>query len=166
MPRLPRSPDVAVMGLTAALEGAANGGITLFDLVDKVERETRTERARAEGLAGWLPLSRVAAWDTDGQLVVDQVTDVYDLALRYAAWVASQPTPAEFAEASRSYATRIGELALETMRSGRLKHRRGSGRGLPRAARARKPVPKAEAPQGSSITERIRALLRVLDGAF
>src|SRR5678815_1108909 len=77
-PRQPRSPDVAVMGLTAELEGAANGGITLFDLVDKVERETRTERARAEGLAGWLPLSRVAAWDTDGRLIVDQVNDVYD----------------------------------------------------------------------------------------
>jgi MoxR-like ATPase len=165
-PRLPRSPDVAVLGLTAALEGAANGGITLFDLVDKVERETRTERARAEGLAGWLPLSRVVAWGPDGRLVVDQVTDVYDLALRYAAWVASQPTPTEFAEASRTYAARIGELALEALRSGRLKHRRGTGRALPRAARRRPAAEPTPATPRTSITDRIRTLLRVLDGAF
>ena len=54
-PRLPRSPDVAIHALSAALDGSIDG-ITLPALVDKVARETRTERARAEGLAGWLPL--------------------------------------------------------------------------------------------------------------
>jgi MoxR-like ATPase len=165
-PRLPRSPDVAVMGLTAALEGAANGGITLFDLVDRVERETRTERARAEGLAGWLPLSRVAAWDDEGRLVIDPTTDLVDLALRYAAWVSSQPTPAEFADASRGYSERVGELAAEAVRGGRIRHRRGAGARLTPALRARASLLRPATSGTSSLTTRIRAVLAILDAAF
>lgn len=165
-PRLPRSPDVAVHALMAALDGSIDG-ITLAELVERVVRETRTDRARAEGIAGWLPVSRVAAWDpSTGRLSVDPATDLHDLTVRYAAWVASQPTPREFADASRAYATRIGELAIEAVRSGRAKHRRGVG-SLARSA----PAPRVERDEPDPIgeadlTRRIRALVGVLDSAF
>ncbi len=167
-PRLPRSPDVAVRALIAALEGAS-AGITLPDLVERVHKETRTDRARAEGIAGWLPLSRVAAWEPrTGRLEVDRDTDLQDLALRYAAWVSTQPVPREFAETSRAYAARVGELAAEAVRDGRVRHQRGDGtltRVDPRA-----PTP-AGAPERAgrldpSVTTKLRRLLAALDASF
>ena len=166
--RLPRNPDVAVHALVAALEGSLDG-ITLPDLVERVVKETRTERARAEGIAGWLPLSRVAIWDNStGRLLVDKDTDLYDLTLRYAAWVSSQPTPRDFADASRAYATRLGELALEALRGGRVRHQRGMGL-MPRTAPARlsrSDDQEPEAPPDAPLTSKIRALLHALDASF
>lgn len=166
--RLPRSPDVAVHALTAAVEGVAGGGVSLPELVERVVRDTRTDRARAEGIAGWLPLSRVAAWDpATGRLRLDPVTDLHDLALRYAAWVASQPVPREFAEASRTYAARIGELALESTRAGKLHHRRGSGDALAPLPSARGEVTAPEAgPCDPALTARLREVVAALDAAF
>jgi MoxR-like ATPase len=168
-PRLPRAPDVAVHALVAALDGTVReGGISMPELVERIVRDTRTDRSRAEGIAGWLPVSRVAEWDGSGRLQVDEVTDIHDLAVRYAAWVASQPVPREFADASRAYAARIGELAVEASRSGRLQHHRGAGTRVrpalppPGAARDASGEPGGDLP----ITARIRGLLDVLDRAF
>lgn len=164
-PRLPRSPDVAVHTLSAALDGSLEG-VTLAELVDRVVRDTRTERARAEGLAGWLPLSRVAGWDAaTGKLRVDPATDLVDLAMRYAAWVAAQPVPRENVDASRAYAARIAELATEAVRSGRVRHRRGSGDLVrpPLPKRAPEEAPAADDPP---LTAKIRALLAALDASF
>jgi MoxR-like ATPase len=156
---------VAVHALLCALDGSVDG-ITLPELVERVVQDTRTERPRAEGIAGWLPLSRVASWDASGRLIVDRETDLHDLALRYAAWITAQPTPREFADASRAYAARLGELALEAMRSGRPRFQRGMGRMarlMPSSARERdEGEPASDAP----LTARIRGLLQMLDSAF
>ncbi|MEQ1503582.1 MAG: AAA family ATPase [Myxococcota bacterium] len=166
-PRLPRSPDVAVHALIAALEGSLDG-ITHADLVDKLVRETRTDRARAEGIAGWLPVSRVVGWDAaTGVIAVDPVTDAHDLALRYASWVAAQPVPREFADASRAYAARIGELSAEAVRAGRLRHKKGVG-SLARPVPAPRPAASDASPTLAEppLTARIRALLGALDRSF
>ncbi|MEZ4238816.1 MAG: AAA family ATPase [Myxococcota bacterium] len=167
-PRLPRAPDVAVHALLAALDGTVReGGITMPALVDQIVRETRTDRARAEGIAGWLPVSRVAAWNGGGELSVDETTDLHDLAVRYAAWVAAQPVPREFADASRAYAARVGELALEAIRSGRPRHHRGMGaRVRPAIEPSSERASGDEPPQDLPITARIRGLLDVLDQSF
>jgi len=140
----------------------------MADLADRVQRETRTGRARAEGIAGWLPLSRVAAWDGhSGQLRVDRDTDLEDLALRYAAWVATQPVPEEHADATRAYAARIGELAAAERQSGTIRHRRGQG-DLPRTrAEHASPGPApAAGPRDLLINRKVHAVLIALDTAF
>ena len=167
-PRLPRSPDVAVRALSTALDGVADH-ITLTELVERVHRDTRTDRARVEGIAGWLPLSRVADWAGEaGQLQVDPVTDLHDLALRYAAWVSTQPVPKEYAESARAYATRVGELARELLRDGKIEHRRGEGQ-------LQRTRPAAPGDDGESVArdgvapdvvKRLRALLGALDRSF
>ncbi|MBX2800559.1 MAG: AAA family ATPase [Myxococcales bacterium] len=166
-PRLPRSPDVAVRALATALEGV-DSGITMPQLVDRVHRDTRADRARVEGIAGWLPLSRVADWETeDGTLAVDACTDLQDLALRYAAWVCTQPVPGDFAETSRDYAARVGELAAEVVRDGGGAHQRGDRSvrirtgGEPRRREVQTTRTVDEA-----ITGRIRSLLAALDASF
>lgn len=168
-PRLPRSPEVAVRALVVALDGAASAGITLTELVERVYHDTRADRARVEGIAGWLPLSRVAQWDPgSGQLLLDAHTDLQDLALRYAAWISTQPVPREYAESSRAYATQVGELAAQAVRDGLVAFRRGQGRGL-RAPRGAVPRRGDTAPGGGldvSITERLRQLLAALDASF
>ncbi len=168
-PRLPRSPEVAVRGLVAALEGTASGTLTLPELVRRIHRETRTDRARAEGLAGWLPLSHVARWDDEGMLQVDPRTDLHDLGLRYAAWVSTQPVPRDFVETSRAYAARVGELAAELVQSGQVRHKRGQGTLEPPPGLA--PSPGRDGQVRTSlldpaITERLRSLLDALDATF
>lgn len=168
-PRLPRSPDVAVRTLSAALDGVVSGGIRLAELVDEMQRQTRTDRARLEGIAGWLPLSKVAAWDEEtGQLDVDPITDLHDLALRYAAWISTQATDDEYADNLRVYATRVAELARERMRDGSARHRAGEG-SLERIEIL--PEDTAHAgPDRSTIppelVQRIRNLLGTLDTSF
>lgn len=167
-PRLPRSPDVAVHALTLALDGSLEG-VTLAELVERIHKDTRTDRARAEGIAGWLPLSRVAAWDPrSGRLEVDRETDLVDLALRYAAWTAAQPVPREFVESSKAYAQRIGELATEAARAGRIRHQHGAGTlaRRPAAPRTEHPAEPPEPGAGGPLRERIHALLDALDSAF
>ncbi|HHO53564.1 MAG TPA: AAA family ATPase [Deltaproteobacteria bacterium] len=168
-PRLPRSPDVAVRALVVALEGAASSGITLPELVERVYHDTRADRARVEGIAGWLPLSRVAQWElSSGQLHLDEHTDLQDLALRYAAWVSTQPVPREYVESSRAYATRVGELAAETVRDGRISFRRGQGPRVraPEGAGRDVVIDGAGAALESELTTRLRRLLAALDASF
>jgi MoxR-like ATPase len=111
--RLPCRPNVVVHLLAVAWEGARHGGIRLPDLVERVERDTGDDRARIEGLAGWLPVSRVAAWDSDtGELVLDPHTNLRDLAMRYAAWVGAQPVPPTQLDRVKEYARAVVEEAL------------------------------------------------------
>lgn len=110
--RLPRAPDVVVAGLSLALQGAAEGA-SHATLVERLVRSTRVERARAEGLFAWLPLSRVMGWTDAGVLAVAPGTDLPDLAIRYAAWFSTQPVPGDAADTVRDLVTRIGELAHE-----------------------------------------------------
>ena len=167
-PRLPRSPDVAVRALATALDASA-AGVTLSELVDRVHRETRTDRARVEGIAGWLPVSRVAHWEpSTGRLLLDPVTDLHDIALRYAAWVSTQPTPREYAENARAYAARVGELSKELVRDGKVTFQRGDGTlNRPPAPTAAQAMAAAtvEAVAGD-VTQRLRALLAALDASF
>lgn len=159
-PRLPREPEVVVRALAAAVEGAHDGA-GWSALVERVQRETRADRSRVEGLAGWLPLSRVARWATDGsRLMLHPGTDLLDLSLRYAAWVSSRPVPSDAAEACRSYAKRISELAVERARD--LPAVVGEPL-LPEPA----PAPELPAPVAPGhLTERLRAILEALDAAF
>ncbi len=169
-PRLPRSPDVVVQGLAHALSGAVTGA-TLPDLVERITREARTDRVRAEGLLAWLPLSRVAVWAPDGTLKVDARTDLLDLSVRYAAWVSTQPVPKEFAENVRTYAGRVGELAGELLGNGQsLTHRRGMGVRLqaerPSAPELLPGRTEELAQERRVLRERVRAVLAALDAAF
>jgi MoxR-like ATPase len=154
-PRLPRSPELVVQALVLAFEGAG-AGWTRSELVERCVRATRVERARAEGWFGWLPLSRVAAWLPDGRLALDPSSDLHDVALRYAAWFATQPVPAEHAEAVRAYVTAVGALAVEANRP---------------APASAPPLP-APAPERDELDAsppaptKLRAVLASLDGAF
>jgi len=117
-PRLPAKPDVVVKTLTTALLGIGNGGITRTVLVDRVHAATGESRQRLEGLAGWLPLSRVASWNEDtGQLELHPSTDLGDLAMRYAAWVGSQPIPADQMGPLEDYVRTIVEEAMAAART-------------------------------------------------
>lgn len=165
-PRLPRDPVVAVHTLLAALQGAAGGGVGLPDLVDRVYGLTRAERTRIAGLAGWLPLSHVAAWDPDdGLLRLDPGADLNDLALRFAAWVGTQPVPADHAEASRAYASRVSEVAAEWVREGR-SPAGARPRPLLPPAPSDAEVPDTEPHVPTEVTERLRRMLAALDAAF
>jgi len=165
-PRLPRAPDVAVRTLSAAIASTHNGGIDIAELVAQVQRETRAEYARIEGLAGWLPLSHVAAWNgSTGKLQLNPGTDIHDLALRYAAWFSSQPVHRDFAEAARAYAEAIGQRSVDMLASGA------------EPIRPAEPPPSEPAPATSdecerptlvddALTDRLRTLLAALDEAF
>lgn len=81
--RLPKDPQVAVDFFHAALrdsETAQRG-----PLVNRVAARTHAEAARLQGLADWLPRSRVVVWEADGALRFDPRADLVDLTLRYAA---------------------------------------------------------------------------------
>lgn len=160
-PRLPRAPDAVVQVLAAALDASLDGA-TWAEVADRAARAARVERSRVEGLLGWLPASRMARWDEGGALRVDARTDLLDLALRYSAWVSTQPVPKDFAESARTYALRVTELAGEGAGRG-LRHRRGAGAPLP------PPPPTVAAPEegaGIPLRDRLRALLAALDRSF
>lgn len=160
-PRLPREPEQVVGALSALLEGS---GSAWSDWVEKAHRDTRADRARLEGLAGWLPLSRVARWELDGsRLRLHPGTDLVDLSLRYAAWVSSRPVPADAAEACRSYARRISELAVERTRELPMPPVQGEPL-LPEPLQAPEPATGRVAP--TDLTERLRRILDALDQAF
>jgi len=166
-PRLPRAPKVAVHTLVAAIAGTNNGSIGMGELVDRVQRETRVERARIEGMAGWLPLSHVAQWSpTTGKLRLDAGTDLHDLALRYAAWFSTQPVHKDFADASRDYATSIGEAAAKLVAAGAVQAKPLPGGDTQAITNAEPATPDVQPIVASELTERIRALLAALDVAF
>ena len=167
-PRLPREPSVAVDALQLAIEGSARGGVTEPELVEAVHRRTRAERARLHGLAGWLPVSRVAGWQPDsGRLVLDDSTDLIDLALRYAAWTGTRKVDPDHEAAARAYAGEVRRLAATLAESGEVPTEPdGKGTGpLPEVVEAEAPV--EEAPLlDPAITKKIRALLDKLDASF
>lgn len=157
-PRLPRTPDGVVQGLALAVD-ALGTDTPREALVDRLVRATRVERARAEGLYAWLPRSGVVGWRDDGRLGQAAPTEVHDLGLRFAAWLSTQPVPQEQAEATRALATAIGEQAAAA---------RGEpvDGGAPWGPTAVPDVDTVEATAGGERVERLRALLRHLDGAF
>jgi MoxR-like ATPase len=149
---------VVVTGLSLALQGATLGH-TRPTLVDRLVRATRVERARAEGLFAWLPVSRVVGFRDDGTLGLRAPTDVHDLSLRYAAWISTQPVPRDMAEPVLALATRIGELAAEAPEV--------DLQGAPRWAPSASSAADDDEPGGErALAERLDKLLAHLDGAF
>jgi len=167
-PRLPARPRVVIETLAAALIAAANGGITLVQLVTKVHERTGEPLARLRGLAGWLPTSRVAAWDdVTGKLLVQSGIDLQDLAMRYAAWAASQPVPPDQVDAVEEYVRAIIQDALTAAphMPTRASHPARPEPSAPAASAA--PETPAEVPLvPTGLAERIRAILDALDAAF
>lgn len=166
--RLPRRPDVVVKGLATALAMADNGGGTLEQLVDALTAATRAERARLAGLAGWLPLSRVARWDPDtGALWVDPGTDLADLALRYAAWVSSQPVPPQSLEAIKNYAGAVVSQA-HAARSERRRQVAGPAPQPPASPAGQTEPALVPAPSAVdlAVTEKLARIVAQLDEAF
>ncbi len=103
--RLPRIPDRAAALLAAACELPA---VTREALVAEAVARGGGDRVRYEGLAAWLPSSHVARWDPDdGTLRLHPGTSGWDLALRYGAWVGSQPIAEEDVEAVTAYARAV-----------------------------------------------------------
>ncbi len=165
-PRLPRAPAVAVRTLVTAI-GSTNGGIGMGELVQRVQRETHVERARIEGMAGWLPLSHVARWSpATGLLSFENGTDLHDLALRYAAWFSTQPVHKDYVEASKSYATAVGELAAKLASDGKIQVQPVSGEHSSAHKAAEDKEPALASLVSEDLTERIRTLLAALDSAF
>ncbi|MEZ4316997.1 MAG: AAA family ATPase [Myxococcota bacterium] len=163
-PRLPRDPNVAAHLFAHAIDGT-HDAITPPMLVERTARVVRTERARLEGLAGWLPVSHVLDWSL-GHLSADPQTDVVDVALRYAAWLSTQPVPESFADQSRAYARTVVDIATGLHRSTELRTK---------PPEVRPSAPDRTAPTGPARTAglvpddlpaRIRTLLEALDGAF
>lgn len=164
LPRLPRRPEVVVKGLALTLALADGKGATLDVLVERLQSVTRADRVRLTGLAGWLPLSRVARWDVDsGLLRVDPGTDLADLALRYAAWISSQPVPRAAIEPMKAYASAIvaGAHADNAPRTGQIG---GPIPDQPAPEPVSEPLPRALV--SSALTEKLRSLIAALDRSF
>jgi MoxR-like ATPase len=171
-PRLPRDPSVAAHLFAHAIDGV-HDRITPPQLVERTARSVRTDRARLEGLSGWLPVSHVLDWSS-GVLTADPQTDVVDVALRYAAWLSTQPVPESFADQSRAYARTVVDSA------GKLRDR-ASQTGLrvkPPPAPAVADEPETDGPTAvplapgarhgvpEDLPRRIRRLLDALDASF
>jgi MoxR-like ATPase len=165
-PRLPAKPDVVVKTLSTAIVGSGNGGLTLTDLVERVHAATGENRRRLEGLAGWLPLSRVASWNEDtGLLELHPSTDLGDLAMRYAAWVGSQPIPADQLGPLEEYIRTIVEEAMAAARATPRPPQTGGGPTPAKAKRKKKRV--AEKPLvPPAIARKLRLIVDRLDATF
>ena len=161
--RLPCRPPVVVHLLALAVDGTREGPVRRAELVEKVVADTGDERARVEGLAHWIPMSRVAAWDESAALVLDPSTDLPDLAMRYAAWIGSQSVPATHVEWMREYAKAIVDEAIHIART---LPPRPRGDSIPLAAPKAEPEPEPEPLVDPQLTERLRTLIRALDEAF
>ncbi len=159
-PRLPRAPDVVVKGLALAME-AVRAGWTQPEVVRRLVTATRVDRSRAEGLVGWLPVSRVAAWRDDGTLALDPQTDLADLALRYVAWFSTRPVSADHAEAVRTYCDTVDRLAMELAPSTPTPE----GRGAVVPALPQAPVVRGEV-EPDALECKLRELLGHLDASF
>jgi MoxR-like ATPase len=129
-------------------------------LRDAVARTSRTEPARLAGLLGWLPLSRVAWWTDDGLLHLDPNTDVADLTVRYAAWIASQPVPRDQADLVRRYVTTTVELAAASRDLGHPNTTR------PKRVDTAAATTTAIGTLDPAISSTIRALLASFDASF
>jgi MoxR-like ATPase len=152
-PRLPRQPQPVATLLRLAC--TAGGAPTEAELVARAAAVTGVERSRLQGLAAWLPTSRVARWDDSGRLRLHPETSPLDLGVRYGAWIGSQPVPADAVEGVRAYVEAVArELADATAPVG------GPGLGPVRA-----PVAERRA-EADPLTARLRRLLAALDRAF
>lgn len=163
-PRLPRHPHAAAGLLAEAIHGT-HDGVSPSDLVDRALRRNRADRVRYEGLAGWLPMSHVLAWE-DGHLVADPATHTVDLAIRLAAWISTQPVPEAFAEASRAYATTLVEEARNLATTSGLTPTPAGTDGLPRAHDRSSAPDRRDGSIDPALQQRIRNLLASLDDAF
>lgn len=156
-PRLPHRPEVVARTLARALKGGV-----LSAIASDVLAETGEDAVRVHGLLGWLPVSRVAAWDaTDGGLWLHPCTDLVDLSVRYAAWVGAQVIDAGQLEAVKLYTRSVVE---EAVKLGPVAP--GERRAAPLA-----PVASAFAVKGDplvdpAITARLGVLLAAVDAAF
>lgn len=162
-PRLPKDPEVAVDFLHEVFRGSETA--KRQTVVDRSAQRTHAERSRLEGLADWLPLSRVVAWDSDGTLRFEPSTDLVDLSLRYAAWVSSQVVHMSQREQSRDHASKIAEIARARMAedpTGSVPP--PSGQGLPSSAQGPDTV---SAPSSNDpIREKVLGMLQALDDRF
>ncbi len=156
--RLPRRPEVAIQTLQTALEGRT----TMVELVRKVREKTRADRIRIEGMAAWLPLSHVGWWGSDGAIGFDPGTDLTDIAVRYAAWVGSQPVSPADADALTKYTVGIVDAAHRA--GNRRPEHEGSERPAPPTAS--QPDSPEEALVPAELTERLRSILTALDASF
>ena len=153
---LPRQPEPVAALLRLACE--AKGPAGMPELVDRVVRETGVERARAEGLAGWLPLSQVARWASDGRLRLHPGTSPLDLALRYGAWVGMHPVPAEHVEPLMAYSRGVAEAAVAWASP-------VGDRSDRRWEEEEEAERSSEGPE-DALTTRLRRVLAALDAAF
>ncbi len=164
-PRLPARPRVAIELFAAALIGVDDEGLTLEQLVERVHAQTQEARQRLRGLAGWLPTSRVAEWDPiTGHLLIQPGVDLPDLAMRYAAWAASQPVPPDQVDAVEVYARTLVQVALEAARH--MPERAPAAPAAARAPAAPTPAPTLAPLVPEVLTERIRGVVAALDAAF
>lgn len=147
-------------GLALALE-AAREGWSEPELVRKLVGATRVDRARAEGLYGWLPASRVAVWKSDGTLAVDPQTDLADLALRYVAWFSTQPVAADHVEQVHQHCDAIDRMALELSPS----TPKPAGEGPVVKASPQRPM-EEDHDEPDALQRKLRSLLDHLDGSF
>lgn len=116
--RLPRDPAwiVRFFALVEALDEA--GAVHFAALVSQASKLFPCSNERLEGLAGWLPLSRVAAWAEDGRLYLHPATSALDLARRFGAWAHTQAVARDQVDALTRYSlgvvsTAVAELSTE-----------------------------------------------------
>ncbi|MCB9691616.1 MAG: AAA family ATPase [Alphaproteobacteria bacterium] len=162
-PRLPRDPHAAAVLFAEAIHGT-HDGVGLPDLVARAQRRMREDPARYEGLAGWLPVSHVLAWE-DGRLLADPATHTVDLAIRFAAWLSTQPVPEPFADQSRTYAKTVVDAARELARTSGLAATPAGTDGLVRPESPREGV-RHDGTIDPELQARIRRLLDALDASF
>lgn len=155
-PRLPRRPAIVVRTLAAAISGS-NGQTGASALTNRVAGSR--DSTRVAGLVGWLVLSHVLAWHPKtGHLTARPDTSLEDLALRYAAWVDSIPVPESLRSRRQAYTRAVVEGARE------------AGPLIPPPGAFTTSKPGSPSVDNShsipQTTEKINALLDVLDGAF
>lgn len=151
--RLPASPVEVATLLREAVAGAGRHPVPW--IVDRAVRASGGDRVRVDGLAAWLPLSGVARLSDDGGLWLHPETSAYDLALRFMAWVTSQPVAPAQVDAVSAYAAEVVRLLAD--------QRAVVGDRGPRPKEA------GLRPEGGTAppwTARLRRLLAVLDSAF
>ncbi|MBN2800950.1 MAG: AAA family ATPase [Deltaproteobacteria bacterium] len=163
MPHLPRDPD-AVVGFFQALEALEDRGEVRFpELVQETLALTGCPRERLEGLAGWLPLSRVARWSDDGVLWLHPVTSALDLCRRFGAWAHAQPVEREHAGTLTRYSHAVVQGGMQHIRPpSRAARARQVSPPPPRSA----PAPDRQAVLPEALLARLRRVLSALDGAF
>lgn len=154
---LPRRPEPVAELLREACSPA--GVPSRAALVERVVRRTAVSRARAEGLADWLPRSRVARWcGRTGALLLHPDTSPLDLALRFGAWVGSREVQSDDVPLVTAYSAAIvGLLREEAVPVG------ARPEALWSAARGGGEAPEAD---GGVTTAKLRRLLSALDEAF